>query len=109
MIGFPHPYTMTLLKEQWRAEVLAEADRERLARLVAQGHRDRRPIPAPAALLAVVIVVALLLAVGVATAQDLATETAALLASGDARDASQVVVTHLLDPAAAQTVAADRL
>jgi hypothetical protein len=109
MIGFPHPYTMTVLKEQWRAEMLAEADRERRARLAERGNRDPRPIPALGALLAAAIVVALLLAVGVATARELATETAALLAGREARDASQVVETRLLDPSAVQTIGAGRL
>jgi len=64
MTGFPHPFGMVTVAEHRRADFQAQADRDRLARLVQPDAEPRLAWPDRAAV--VVVVVALLLAVGTA-------------------------------------------
>jgi len=66
MTGFPHPFVMTQVAEQRRADYLAQADRDRLARSVQPDADARLMWPDHVAVVAVVVVLALLLAAGTA-------------------------------------------
>jgi hypothetical protein len=64
MTGFPHPFGMVTVAQHRRADFQAQADRDRLARLVPPTADARRAWPDRGAV--VVVVVALLLAAGAA-------------------------------------------
>jgi hypothetical protein len=64
MTGFPHPFGMVTVAQHRRADFQAQADRDRLARLVQPNPDAHLMWPDRAAV--VVVVVALLLAAGAA-------------------------------------------
>jgi hypothetical protein len=66
MTGFSHPFVVAQVAEQHRADYLAQADRDRLARSVQPDADSRLMWPDRAAVVAVVVVLALLLAAGTA-------------------------------------------
>jgi hypothetical protein len=66
MTGFSHPFVVAQVAEQHRADYLAQADRDRLARSVQPNADSRLMWPDRAAVVAVVVVLALLLAAGTA-------------------------------------------
>ena len=66
MTGSAHPFVMTQVAEQRRADYLAQADRDRLARSIQPNADFRLMWPDRAAVVAVVVVLALLLAAGTA-------------------------------------------
>ncbi len=107
MTGIPHPHTITMHREAWRAEMYAEADRDRRAREAEQGQARSLPIFQIVAVLVAAGVVAFWLAASVVLARGLAAEMPA--PGSTTRAASQVVEDHLLDPSASQEVAARRL
>jgi hypothetical protein len=67
MTGGPHPDSITRVAEQRRAEFLAQADRDRLARL-ARPQGDRQQRVELFALVAMVVALALLAAAGASVA-----------------------------------------
>jgi hypothetical protein len=64
MTGFSHSFDIVMVAEQRRADFLAQADRDRLARSVQPNADSRLMWPDRAAVVAVVVVLALLLAAG---------------------------------------------
>ena len=107
MTGIPHPHTITMQREAWRAEMHAAADRDRRAREAEQGQTRPLRIPQFVAMLVVAGVVALWLVASVVLARGLAAEIPT--AGNMSRAASQVVEDHLLDPSASRAVTAGRL
>lgn len=107
MTGIPHPHTITMQREAWRAEMYAAADRDRRAREAEQGQTTSARIPQVVAVLVAAGVVALWLAASMVLARGLAADISAVGSSP--RAASQVVEDHLLDPSASHEVAAGRL
>ena len=107
MTGIPHPHTITMQREAWRAEMYAAADRDRRAREAEQGQTRSPRIFQIIAVLVVAGVVAFWLAASVMLARGLAAEMPA--PESTTRAASQVVENNLLDPTALQEVTARRL
>lgn len=100
MIGFPHPSSMIRYAHDRRADLLAEAERDRLIQSGRIAAPQRRP-RGFAAVVAAMFAIALLLAVGAVIIEQEPPQQSGLLFSGGA--ATTRAETHLLDPGAVDT------